>query len=367
MYLAVQVVATISGRSYTFTSPAVPVYTFPNATGGSVTAPSPAARGTYTSGKYKVGQSVVGHAWSVMGTPWPTLTYQWWVCNTSALTANPQAAAALAIPTCAIANGTGNSGIATRGGYVASNPTSIQQSTNPYDLGGYGFSYVVTSQAAGKFLTFTATLANEATTAQGSVFTFTQSRTMNSGRINSAPGLSAAPTISGTGAVGVRLTASGSTYVGTPTGKISYQWTTSSSASGTFTPITNARSATYTPILGDLDQWLKVIATATSNAGETATATSAAALQILRSQATLSIRNSVRTARFGTSITVTASGGTGGGALNYSVTGTGCSINLTTGALSATQATTCVVTASRLASAGYNVVRSATKSFTFTI
>jgi hypothetical protein len=364
MYVAVRVNATIGSDSYSYTSAAVPVYTYPNATGGSVTAPTPAARGTYTSGKYKVGQTVIGHAWSVMGTPWPTLTYQWWVCNTSALTSNPQAAAALATPTCAMATGVGASGIATRGGY-ASSPTSIQ-STNPYDLGNYGFSYVVTSEAAGKFLTFTATLSNAATAAQSNTpFTFTQSRTKNSGMINSAPALSAAPTISGTGAVGVRLTASGSSYVGTPTGKISYQWVKSSSSSGTYTPITTARSSTYTPVSGDLDQWLKVIATATSNAGETATATSAAALQILRTQATLSITNSVRRARFGTPITVTASGGTGSGALNYSVTGTGCSINPTSGVLSANRATTCVVTASRLASAGYNA-RSATKSFTFT-
>ena len=185
--------------------------------------------------------------------------------------------------------------------------------------------------------------------------------------INSAPGLSAAPTISGTGAVGARLAADGSSYVGTPTGNISYQWMISSSAAGTFTPITNARSSTYTPVSGDLDQWLKVIGTATSNAGETATATSASALQILRSQAPLSITNSVRSGRVGTPITVTTTGGTGGGAMNYSVTGTGCSINLTTGVLSATQATTCVVTASRLASAGYNLVRSGTRSFTFTI
>jgi hypothetical protein len=188
---------------------------------------------------------------------------------------------------------------------------------------------------------------------------------MNSGMINSAPGLSAAPTISGTGAVGTRLTASGSSYVGTPTGKISYQWVKSSSELGTYTPISTARSSTYTPVSGDVDQWLKVIATATSKAGETATATSAAAQIIPGAQATLSITNSVRTGRVGTPITVTASGGSGSGALNYSVTGTGCSINLTTGVLSASRASTCLVTASRLASAGYNA-RSATKSFTFT-
>ena len=332
MYLAVR--ATLNTGTYSYTSTAIPVYTYPNATGGSVTSD---AAGTYLSGKYKVGQTVYGHPWSVMGTPWPTLTYQWWICNTSAATATPSAS-----------------------GCTTSTPGTSTRA------GGYDFSYVVPTEAAGKFLTFTASLSNAATTAQGSVFTLTQSRTMNSGLVNSAPGLSATPTISGTGAVGVRLTASALTYVGTPTGKISYQWWTSSSELGTYSAITNARSLTYTPVIGDLNQWLKVVATATSNAGETATDASVTAVQILQPQATLSITNSVRTGTVGTSITVTASGGSGSGALNYSVTGTGCSIILATGVLSANQATTCTVTAKKLASTGYNEVSSAVKRFTFT-
>ena len=280
MYLAIRVVATISGNSYTFTSPAVPVYTYPNATGGSVTAPSPAARGTYTSGKYKVGQSVIGHAWSVMGTPWPTLTYQWWVCDTSAATANPQAAAALATPTCAMATGAGNSGVATRGGYVASSPTSIQ-STNPYDLGGYGFSYGVPETAAGKYLTFTATLSNEATTAQGTVFTFTQSRTMNSGIIQTTPGVTGTPGITGVASVGKMLTSStvtASTNNGNASGKITYQWQRCTEAASRCSNISGATLTTYTPINDDLAKYLRVVATATNSAttpdSTTATSTS---------------------------------------------------------------------------------------------
>ena len=64
--------------------------------------------------------------------------------------------------------------------------------------------------------------------------------------------------------------------------------------------------------------------------------------------------------------TVIATGGSGDGARNYSVTGTGCTIGLTSGVLSASQATTCVVTAKKLASTGYNEVSSAVKRFTFT-
>jgi hypothetical protein len=97
---------------------------------------------------------------------------------------------------------------------------------------------------------------------------------MNSGVINSAPGITGLPNISGIASVGKRLTAATVTYSGTPTGKISYQWLSSDTALGTYSPITNAKSTTYTPVTADLGKYLKVIATATSNAGETTTATS---------------------------------------------------------------------------------------------
>jgi hypothetical protein len=45
MYLSLRVIATIGGATYTFTSPASPVYTYPHSGGGSVTAAAPAARG----------------------------------------------------------------------------------------------------------------------------------------------------------------------------------------------------------------------------------------------------------------------------------------------------------------------------------
>jgi len=284
MYLSLEVKTSLNGVEYSYRSTAIPVYTFPNANGGSVTAPTPASRGTYTSGRYKVGQTVIGHAWAVMGTPWPTLTYQWWICNTSALTANPQAAAALATPTCQMATGDGNNGVATRGGYVASNPSSIQ-STNPDDLGGYGFTYVVPTEAAGKFLTFTATLANAATTAQGSVFTFTQRRTMNSGVIQTTPVFATSPgtpNISGTLKVNKTLraaTLSATTINGNSTARsISYQWQRcTTTAPETCSPILGATRTTYTTVIADLNKYLRVVATARNNATipDTTTATSA--------------------------------------------------------------------------------------------
>jgi hypothetical protein len=158
-----------------------------------------------------------------------------------------------------MATGDGNSGSATRAG-----------GTNAYDLGNYGFSYVVTSEAAGKFLTFTATLANAATTAQGSAFTFTQSRTMNSGIIQSTPGISGTPTITGVLKVNRTLTAAtvtATTVNSNATGKISYQWQRcTTTAPETCSPILGATRTTYKTTIADLNKYLRVVATARNNA-----------------------------------------------------------------------------------------------------
>ena len=81
-------------------------------------------------------------------------------------------------------------------------------------------------------------------------------------------------------------------------------------------------------------------------------------------QATLRIANTVATGTVGTPIVLTTSGGSGTGAVSYSVTGTNCSI-ANTNQLNATSATTCTVTATKAASAGFLVATSATKAFTF--
>ena len=162
MYLSLRVIATISGATYTFTSPASAVYTYPNANGASVAPITDAAR--WFTNNYRVGQVVVGHPWAVYGTPWPTLNYQWYICNTPAAANTP-------VSSCSAAPGDGASGSATQGG-----------GSNAYDLGNYDFSYTVPSAASGKYLTFTATLTNAATAIAGN-FTLTQSRTMHSGVI----------------------------------------------------------------------------------------------------------------------------------------------------------------------------------------
>ena len=234
-------------------------YTYPNANGGSVTAPSPAAPGTYTPGKYDVGQTVIGHPWQIMGTPWPTLHYQWYVCNSPSGTSAPTAPAS----GCSTATGSGNNGTSTRAGTPATN-----------DLGNFDFSYVVTSGEAGKFLTFTATLTNAATEAISTPYAFSQSRIQHSGAINTAPAITGTPDITGIISVGKKLTAATVTYSGTPTGKITYQWMTSDTEDGTYTPISTAKSTTYNPLIGDLNKYIRVVATATSPSGSTATAAS---------------------------------------------------------------------------------------------
>ena len=124
--------------------------------------------------------------------------------------------------------------------------------------------------------------ANAATTAQGTEFTFPQSRTMNSGMINfDPPAINGTPNITGIASVYKTLTAAAVTYSGTPTGTITYQWGKSNSgAPGTFTPIINAKSRTYLAIRSDEGKYLQVIATATSLKGSTATATSATPILI---------------------------------------------------------------------------------------
>jgi subtilisin family serine protease len=80
-------------------------------------------------------------------------------------------------------------------------------------------------------------------------------------------------------------------------------------------------------------------------------------------QATLTITNAATTGTARTPITLTTTGGSGTGAVSFATTGSGCSIS---GAvLNATAAATCVVTATKAASAGFIATTSAPKSFIF--
>ena len=348
-YLSVRVVATISGRSYTFNSPAVPVYTYPNATGASVTSSSGAA-GTRTPGKYKVGDTVIGHPWQVMGTPWPTLTYQWYLCDTSAAAANVVSSLAATPRTCAQATGAGNSGTATRAAVADSN-----------NLGGHRFKYVVTSEAAGKFLTFTATLTNEATDAQGTAFTITQSRIQHSGVIQTTQTITfPQPSDLAATSGDVTLTASSTSELA-----ITYRSKTPTICtivSGKLRPVSAGACV--------------ITASQAGNATYiAATSVDSATITISKgAQATLSIANSNTNISKGTNrtngIVLATSGGSGSGAVSYQVvSGSGCTLNGSklTVATSVTPgvAVSCTVTATKATDTKHLQAVSGSTTFTF--
>ena len=267
-YLAVKVVATISGSDYSFSSPAVPVYTYPNSTGASVTAD---ISGTYNGGKYKVGQTVIGHPWQIMGTPWPTLTYQWWVCNTAAATASP------ATSGCATASGDGASGSTTHAG-----------GANAYDLGNYNFSYVVPLEALGKYLTFTETLTNAATDQAGAPFTLTQTRVMGSGVIQPSPPTGTSISLNSNHKIGQVITATASGTTGYPASyNYTYSWYRCTAAtSGTCSLIstgseTSTTTATYTIQSGDHLKYIQARVVASNAWGTAAAVSSARSSQIV--------------------------------------------------------------------------------------
>ena len=82
-------------------------------------------------------------------------------------------------------------------------------------------------------------------------------------------------------------------------------------------------------------------------------------------QATLTIANTMLTGNVGTPLTVTTSGGSGTGAVTFTVTGSGCAINASSGSLTDSAPGTCVVTAAKAADANYKAATSAPITFTF--
>jgi len=79
----------------------------------------------------------------------------------------------------------------------------------------------------------------------------------------------------------------------------------------------------------------------------------------------LVISNSTLTGSVGTPLSVFTSGGSGPGRVTFSVTGSGCTIVATTGALSDSGLGSCTVTATKAASTSYLAASSAPVTFTF--
>ncbi len=82
-------------------------------------------------------------------------------------------------------------------------------------------------------------------------------------------------------------------------------------------------------------------------------------------QKTLKITNTSLTAKVGSSVKVTTSGGSGTGTLKFTAAGAHCNIT-STGSLSASAATSCKVSVMKAASKGYAAANAASKTFVFT-
>jgi hypothetical protein len=109
-----------------------------------------------------------------------------------------------------------------------------------------------------------------------------------------------------------------------------------------------------------------VTATKAASAGYNATSSESKSFTfLLPDQYPLTISNSVLTNTPGTSILLTTTGGSGTGAVTYSASGTGCSINGSI--LTSSTATSCDVIATKAASTGYKSRTSTPKSFVFVL
>ena len=114
---------------------------------------------------------------------------------------------------------------------------------------------------------------------------------------------------------------------------------------------------------GNAIRTCSVVATKAANGIYSAASSMAKQFTFGVAQKALVISNTVLTGTVGTPIVLATTGGSGAGAVTYSVTGTGCSIS---GAnLSAAAVGSCVVTATKAAEGNFAAVTSATKTFVF--
>jgi hypothetical protein len=108
------------------------------------------------------------------------------------------------------------------------------------------------------------------------------------------------------------------------------------------------------------------VVTATKDASSGFNAITSAAMSFSfanANQASLTISNKVLATSPGSRFSVTTTGGSGTGEVSYSVSGTGCSMSGSS--LTASAVATCVVTATKDASSGFNAITSAAKIFSF--
>ena len=132
------------------------------------------------------------------------------------------------------------------------------------------------------------------------------------------PGISTAPTISGTTTFGQVLTTTNGTWSNSPS-SYGYQWSRAATSGGSYTNISGATSSTYTLVAADVGQYLKSTVTATNGSGS-ASSTSSATAQIAKATPTFSSWTNVVKTFGDANYTVTAPTVTGSlaGSFTYS-------------------------------------------------
>lgn len=94
----------------------------------------------------------------------------------------------------------------------------------------------------------------------------------------SAPGNTTLPAISGIAQTGQVLTAYEGVWTGAPT--FTYQWQHDTAGNNTFTNISGATSKTFTAVVGDVGNALRIVVTGTNTAGATPANSAPTVLQI---------------------------------------------------------------------------------------
>lgn len=137
--------------------------------------------------------------------------------------------------------------------------------------------------------------------------------------VTSVPVNTAAPTISGTATDGQELSASTGSWTPSPTGYV-YQWLRCQS--GTCTPVSGAKSSTYTVGAGDIGSQIEVQVTAVNSVGAT-TATSQPTSTVPPVATTISLSASANPVTVGSPLTFTAtiSPSVDGGTVTFSQDG----------------------------------------------
>ena len=248
-------------------------------------------------------------------------------------------------------------------GTLGGAPTSYTVTASPAVSGGTctvtgaSGSCPVTGLTNGTAYTFTATAKNTPVDSLAS----SPSATVTPIGAPGQPGIGA---VSSTGPTNATVTFTApSTDGGSP---ITRYTATSSPAGGTGT-LSQAGSGqiTVTGLTVGTSYTFTVTAT---NAKDTSAASAASApvTPVALNTLTVSNTNLINIWTLGNNIELFHSGGSGTGAVAFTVTGTGCSvIKVGNGKLKMTQVGDCFVTATRAASTGYPSATSATKTFTF--